>query len=132
MNDDRYFKLAKNVSELSDFKRYQLGCVCIYKNKVLSVGFNSNKTHPIQAKYNKERFTEDTPHKRHAEVHALSSLIDSDVDFSKIDIYVFRCFKNGQLAMARPCKSCMKLIQDLGIKRIHYTTENGYATEYIK
>ena len=31
--------------------------------------------------------------------------------------------------MSRPCQSCQKLIKDLGIRIVHYTTDNGYATE---
>lgn len=107
-----------------------MGCVLVKKNKVISTGFNSTKTHPIQKMYNKERYECDTtPHTIHAEVSAISHVIHKNINWSNVEVYIYREHKNGNLAMARPCKACMKLIQNLGIKRIHYTTSEGYATE---
>ena len=54
-----------------------------------------------------------------------------DIDFSKVEIYTHRRRANGSLSMARPCPSCMALIKDLGIKKIWYTTEDGYACEFV-
>ena len=46
------FKRAKEISCLSDYNRIHIGCVAVYKNHVLAVGYNTNKTHPLQMKYN--------------------------------------------------------------------------------
>lgn len=128
-----FFTLAKNASMCSDFNKQRLGCVITYKNRVISSGFNCCKTHPLQKKYNKYRFpTDNTPHTLHAEIYALAPLVDCDIDWSRVEVYIYRSHKDGSLGLARPCKSCMALIKTLGIKKIHYTTENGYATEYIK
>lgn len=129
-----FFRHAKNMSFMSDFYRSHTGCVVVYKNKIIGTGFNTCKTHPIQRKYNGFRFECDwSPHCMHAEVHALSQLINnSDINWSKVHVYVYREHKNGVRAIARPCKSCMQLIKDLGIKYIHYTTEDGYADEVIE
>ena len=58
-------------------------------------------------------------------------LIRDGIDLSNAAIYVYRVHKNGTLAMSRPCPSCMQLIKDVGIKRVFYTTENGYVYEKI-
>ena len=49
MNTERYFKLAKNVSELSDYNKrnIKIGAVLVYKNKVIGTGYNTNKTSPL-------------------------------------------------------------------------------------
>lgn len=106
----------------------------MYKNHILSVGYNTNKTHPIQKKYNKYRDMEYDKGNEpipalHAEMMCLLGLKDIDIDYSKVKLYVYREDNNGNTANCRPCPACMELIDRLGIKKIFYTTENGYAKE---
>lgn len=129
---EKYFDIAKNIADLSDFKRVQVGCVIVYKNKVLNAACNLSKTRPLQKLYNKERFAADSVHSLHAEIHALLPLLDSDINWKKVDIYIYRKRKDKPFGMARPCKSCLALIKDLGIKNVYYTTNYGFAHEYIK
>lgn len=124
-----YFNAAKAMSELSGCKQ-KIGCVVVYKHKVISSGYNDNKTNPLQKKYNKYRFTEESVHSVHAEVDALLPLINRrDIDFSHVSIYLYRQYKNGELAPSRCCESCFALIKNLGIRRIFYTTSQGFAHE---
>ena len=50
--DKRMLELARLAAEQSDFKTFHMGCVIVYKHHVISTASNSNKTHPLQAKYN--------------------------------------------------------------------------------
>ena len=128
--DKSYFRAAQAVSTLSDFKRVNVGAVLIYKHRIASSSCNSQRTHPLQQKLNKERFEEETPAKLHAEVSCLLPLLgNKDIKWRDCELYVYREYKKGGLAMSRPCQSCEKLIKDLGIRIVHYTTDNGYATE---
>lgn len=118
---------------MSDKKRIHIGCIAVYKGHILAVGYNTNKTHPIQKKYNKYRKmkyegVEPLP-TIHAEMNCLLQIKDLDLDFSKVKLYVYREDRNGNLAMCRPCKACMHMIDDLGIKEIFYTTNGGFASE---
>lgn len=130
-----YFNVAKSVSELSDFPRIKIGCCAVYKHKVISTGYNTVRSSPLQKKYNKYRFYEDLPgsnHGSHAELSCLKPLIDrDDIDFNKVQLYIWRKLGNGKLGMAKPCESCMQLIKQLGIKHLYYTTYDGYANEEI-
>lgn len=127
-----FFDAAKAVSESSEFPKVHIGCVVTEGNhRIISSGCNSTKTHPLQKQLNRERFEVDSVHSLHAEVSALLPLMKEDIDFSKVEVYTHRNYANGKIAMARPCPSCMKLIKDLGIKKIHYTTADGYACEYV-
>lgn len=130
-----YFDKAKNVSFLSDFKQTHIGCVAIYKKQVIGVGYNTNKTHPIQMKYNKYRDLEwngiQPKAKLHAELMCLLNIKDLNIDFAKVKIFIYREDKNGHLALSRPCEACMRAIKDLGIKEINYTTYQGYSKEKI-
>ena len=53
--DEYYFTKAKNVSTCSDFHKTHIGCIAVYQGHVIAVGYNTNKTHPIQQHYNKYR-----------------------------------------------------------------------------
>ena len=126
-----YFEKAKNVSFLSDFKQVHIGCVAVYKKQFIGVGHSTNKTHPIQMKYNKYRNLYcngmQPQAKLHAEIMCLLNIKDLDIDFSKVKLYIYREDKNGHLALSKPCDACMRAIKDLGIKEISYTDYNGYV-----
>lgn len=129
-----YFNAARAVSNLSDFPRVNIGCVIVYGHKIISSGFNSMKSHPLQRKYNTYRFDVDgeSAHTLHAETQALLPLIGrNDIDFSRVSLYTYRQCKNGCLANARPCTSCMALIRSLGIRHIYYTNEGSYVNENL-
>ena len=127
-----YFGAAKAVSELSDH-RCKIGAIVVLKHRIVSSACNSDcKTHPLQKRYNRYRFSEDPPHKCHAELLALIPLIKNNVDLSNASIYTYRQHRDGSLACARPCPSCMELIKDVRITRLFYTTDDGFAREYLK
>lgn len=131
------FSIARKVSQLSDFKKRKavhIGCVVLEGSRVVSTGYNSTKTSPLQKKCNRGEFIEESPHCNHAEVKALAPLINSpkyDIDFSKVKLYTYREKADGSLGLSRPCRRCMSLIKELGIKQIFYTTEDGYCEERI-
>ena len=56
MNIKKCFELAKYSSKNSDCK-IKVGCVLVYKNKVLAISYNTTKTHPLQKIYNVYRST---------------------------------------------------------------------------
>lgn len=130
----RYFEMAKKASEFSDFQMHHLGCVVVYKNYILSIGFNTNRTHPIQMQYNRYRNfnnPENVKHKLHAEIAGLLKIRDLDIDWSKVEIYIYRENKNGKPALAYPCVGCINYIRELGIKKLYYTGDGEYCHTII-
>ena len=122
-----HFGAAKAVSALSDH-RVHVGAVVTVGSRIISSGFNSqSRCHGLQAKLDKEMFGCESHGPLHAEVDALLPLIRRGVDLSNASLYVYREHKNGELACARPCARCEKLIRKAGLKRIFYTVENGTA-----
>ena len=127
------FELARQVAMQSDFTRIHVGCVITYKDKPIATGYNTNKTHPLQNTYNVYRGSRQENEfkaKCHAEISALTKL-KKDYNKKKLCIYVYRITKKGKFGMARPCPSCMQAIKDFGIKKICYTTNDGYAEENL-
>ena len=127
-----YFKAASAMAQLGDFPRVKIGAVAVYGHRIISSGFNTSKTDPVQKLYNRYRFTEDTPAAMHAEIMCLKPLIGrDDIDFKKVELYVYRSGQKDTLLLARPCLSCMQLIKNLGIRNIYFTINNGYSHENI-
>lgn len=139
--DYRYFEMARQEALKSDFEQFHLGCVVIYKGHVIGRGSNSDKTDPLQKKYNKERKfnkcgRQPIKHSIHAEIAALKSIpysLQETIDWSKVKVYIFRICKGKSLGMgdARSCAACMKALRDRGIRYIHYSTSDGFAKERI-
>lgn len=132
--DYKMFDKALKVSSLSDFKKPHIGCIAVYQNSVIGIGWNSNKTHPMQEFYNKYRFNPKRIYpvpKLHAEISCLNSIKHLNINFSKVKLYIYRPRKDIEVGIARPCPSCMAAIKDLGIRHIYYTTDSGYAYEKV-
>lgn len=130
-----YLNLARNACYYSDFMKTRLGAVLIYKGKVMSIGWNSNKTSPLQKNLNRFR---DIPvdcskahHTLHAEVACLTKAKDLDIDWGRASIFIYRVKKDGSAGLSYPCKGCISLIKSMGIKNIYFSTENGWGYERI-
>lgn len=122
----RNFQKAKAASALSDFPTHKLGAVMMLGNKVLAVGYNITKTHPIQKKYNIERGYDPNVRNNgqiHAEMMCLINTKYLDVDWSRVSLYIYREHKDHTTALAKPCPACEKAIRERGIKQVYFTTE---------
>ena len=126
---------ARDVAIASDYPKVHVGCVAVYKGKIIGVGCNQNKTHPTQRYYNKFRIKnnyEYLPPKLHAEINCINSIKHLHINFSKVKIYVYRICNKQPYGISRPCPSCMAAIKKLGIHKIYYTTDSGYTYEELK
>jgi tRNA(Arg) A34 adenosine deaminase TadA len=136
MNHKHFLRLAKECSHNSTYsnhRRVQIGCLLVYKGSILAKGWNTERTHTHQMRYNTFRFNaiDSYPSKLHAEISVLSKVKYLDIDFSKTILYIYREYNDGSPAMARCCPSCFAAAKALNIGTIVYTTENGYAVEKI-
>jgi len=139
---NKFFKLAKNASKFSDYtkKNIHIGAVLVYKNKVISNGWNTDKTNPIQYAYNIYRQQTENNNREydannhlpcvHAEMKCLIDTKDLNIDWRKANLFVYRS-SNGKLRNCKPCKACLKAIKDRGIRNVYYTNEDGYCYKRI-
>lgn len=137
----RYFKFAREASKRATYQGSHnfapmIGAVAVYKGSIVATACNTNKTSPLQAKYNVYRFRDsNTLDKAHAEIVLIQKLrwkFGDSIDWSKVHLYLYREYKDGSLAPSRPCPSCMAMLKDFGIKKIYYTTEDGYVEEKFR
>lgn len=130
--------LAKKISLESTYKtsygmHIKMGAVIICGNKVLSTAVNSNKTHPIMDFYNRVMPWTKIAY-LHAEMSALIKahlLIRNSKCLNKATVYVARKLNKDGYGYARPCDACRQALKDAGIHKVVYTTDDGFAEEYI-
>ena len=126
VNEGILHTLAK-IAEANDDSNIRFAAAVVYRNKIVSVGYNRMKSHPFQAKYakNPEAIY------LHAEVHAIkNALREINVeDLPKCELYISRVKrpKAGDdrfvWGLSKPCAGCARAIAEFGIKRTIYTCD---------
>ena len=129
MNKQRCYEIARKSSLNSDFVPHKLGAVAVYGNKVLALGWNSNKTSSLQARYNYERGFDGHIYRSplHAEMMVINKIRYLDIDFSRVKLFIWRG-KHSPL-LSKPCAACERAIRDLGINKVFYTGNNSFVNE---
>jgi len=131
--DYKFFEAARRAAEGSDFK-VRVGAVAVWRRKVVAFAASQNKTKPVQKYWNKFRnFSQDGEclPKLHAEIALISKLKKLDIDMRDVSVYVYRVCKSREKGLARPCSACLAALRALGIEKIFYSTDCGYAVEVI-
>jgi cytidine deaminase len=124
MISDNIYDLVIETAKASPSKK-KVGAVLLNKNKVITTATNlESKSHPIQAKF-AERVGLGEKIYLHAEIAALVKCKE-EVD----TILVARVNPQGKLRMAKPCPICQLALNEAGISKIHYTTNEGFLFEY--
>jgi len=126
VNEGILHTLAK-IAEANDDSNIRFAAAVVYRNKIISIGYNRRKSHPFQAKFakNPEAIF------LHAEVHAIKdALRDISVeDLAKCELYITRVKKPAAgdnhfvWGLAKPCCGCQRAIVEFGIKRTIYTCD---------
>lgn len=140
-SDMRYFDMARSMADNSDFPRFHVGCVLVYQGRILSSACNTEKSDPVQKRYNKYRHFNYVAggyvnHSGHAELIALKKIpypVAQQVDWKKVKCYTFRVCPGLPLGqgLSRPCKACMAALRDRGIRDFYYSTDVGYVHERV-
>lgn len=119
-----WFREAKRASECSDHDQYKIGACIVYKGRAISVGSNQRfKTNPLTRMFNQWQTI-------HGEVSAIVRLKNKKL-LKDCKMVVYRENALGELAMARPCPTCLKILKFFNISSIAYTIQGGYAEEVL-
>ena len=113
----------------------KMAAAIVYRNKIISIGMNSMKSHPMAAKYAKNNQAIFL----HAEVSAIkNALREIEVDdFAKCDIYIARVKKEKPFTkkyvwgLAKPCIGCQRAIREFGLRKVVYTTDEHGTYEVM-
>ena len=103
------------------------------KSRLIAVGRNQDKTHPLNL-INVLRFDTGEIHRNKltcAELNLCQKLKrTTNIPFDKITIVNLRLDKNRKVKMSRPCNSCRSLISYCSPKALYYTDDNGNFQKY--
>jgi len=119
MKFERLVQLARNLIIYDGIEpRCRHFAFILKRNKIITIGKNSKKTHPINQKYGYFQGTG-----LHAEACAV--IRSGNVDHSKHTLVTFRIDRNENVAMGKPCEHCQKLLKDVAFKEVYYSNELG-------
>lgn len=101
------------------------------KNRIVSIGVNTFKTHPQAYKYkkleiiNEERYVPTI----HSELSAILKM--NKEDCSDLLFFNIRIDNNNKLNNSYPCSGCVQLLKQVGFNKLFYSTNVGGFKEYI-
>ena len=98
----------------------------IDRNRIISIGLNSLKTHPLNLKYryvNKMKENISNIVGTHSELSAVLKL--GQEDCSKLTLVNTRINRNNMLDFSAPCSGCSDMINQLNFKNTYYTNSQG-------
>lgn len=98
------------------------GAVIVRGGKNLSVGINKPQRNVF---VDMNSIHDETT--QHAEVSSLLQ-IRNKIDLTGCKIYVVRITKDGILSLSKPCISCSRVLAKYGIKKVYFSTDNGFET----
>lgn len=106
--------MARKAALMSNAPHHKVGAAVFKGSRLISIGWNSTKTHPNSK----------TRHKaHHAEFSALIGNYKYDLMGSTI--FVARVTPGGAISMAKPCDECQKIIGAAGVKKVYFTNHAG-------
>lgn len=124
-NKHMYFLEQAKYEACKSLLNHQHGCVIVYQNKIVATGYNK-----YAFKYKEFRSI-------HAEEDALKNLLKIGKFQNKnirnnCKLYVVRVQKGTNfLKMSRPCKNCIKNINDCNIGITYYSTNDTFIDDLI-
>jgi len=126
VNEGILHTLAK-IAEANDSSNIRFASAVVYRNKIISVGFNRKKSHPLQAKFAKNEHAVFL----HSEIAAIkNALREIPVeDLNKCELYITRVKRPKSHSegfiwgLAKPCCGCERAIFEFGIRRTIYTCD---------
>ncbi len=118
MRHQRFARVALALAgEATHDVTHQLCALVVSKNRVLSVGYNQPKTHPISRDTEMQQL--------HAEMSAVLRCAESVMEGA--EVIVVRIKHSGKPGLAKPCGACQGILKRFGVRRVFYTTNSEDA-----
>ena len=126
----RLQEIAMSLIDWSEKKRCKHFSFILHKKRIVSIGTNTQKTHPVHLKNRKVsvRTGEDFSEQKHtcSEFNAIIKLKNlTNIDTKKCTLVNLRYDRNKKLALASPCMSCHNLLKFFRFKKIIWTDNSG-------
>jgi deoxycytidylate deaminase len=116
----RTINLAKAMCPLNLERRTSHIAFLIKKSKIVHIGFNLAKSHPITKNYKYQEH-------QHTGVHAeLNACIKSGKEnLNKYKLIVIRINRSNTITNSKPCIGCQGIIKQFNVGQVWYSTDKG-------
>ena len=130
----RLEEIAESLIDWEDDVRCRHFSFILNKKRIVAIGTNQQKTHPINLKNRKVsvRTGEDFSEQKYicSEFNAIIKLKRlTNIDTKKCTIVNLRYDRNRKIALARPCMSCNSLLAYHEFKKVIWTDDRGNYVE---
>lgn len=127
--DEKFMAFTRRmaINNHNSLNRAKLAASLVIRNEIISVGFNSYKTHPLQKRFSKniEAIF------KHAEVDCIINALRyvEPEELEKATLYVYRVkklekdHKEWVDGISEPCCGCKAAINHFKIRKVVYSTE---------
>jgi hypothetical protein len=130
----KYLSLAYALYSEDSNLRCQHFSIIAYKNRIISIGRNSIKTHPKNLKnpkFSLEGLNISNIKGTCAEYSSIRKLKNlSNIATSKCKLFNIRIDNNKKPRNSKPCGSCVNLIKYFEFKEVWFTNNEGKWSEY--
>lgn len=129
----KYFEVLRVVAEdIEPVRNAQLAAMIVYKGRIISVGYNQKKSHPMAAKFSKNPDAIFLHAEVDAVIKALKKISEAELKRATLIVARVKTDEKGKVVfgIAKPCPGCTKCIENYGIKTVIYT-ENSTPNEII-
>lgn len=135
--DEKYMTFTRRmaIQNKNSQQKVKLAASLVFQNEIVSVGYNSLKTHPMQKRFSKniEAIF------KHAEVDCIVNALRhvDPTDLERATLYVYRVKKLTKDhnywsdGYSEPCSGCKQAIHHFKIKKVVYSTDEDYAYEEL-
>lgn len=105
----------------------RIGAVLVINNRAVAMGQNINKSHPMQKRFARPGRPDSIY--QHAEVNCVVNFLrnNSVDDLKRSTLYIGRVYGYNMesIGLAKPCKGCSHMINQMGIKRVVWTVDEN-------
>ena len=127
---ERLESISKQMVNYNSNKRCHHFSFIIYKSKIISIGNNYKKTHPLNLKNPKFSLKtgEDFSDQKYicSELNAIKKFKNTtNINTNKCIMVNLRYDRNGNLAFSKPCMSCESLLKKYSFKKVIWTDNYG-------
>lgn len=118
---------ANAAAKLSDFTNFKVGAIVFHKDRILGIGRNQNRSHPMQAKH----ATHEKKIWCHAEISAIIRTTPKEREGASI-LVVRPSFNTGRQNDSKPCLGCFGAIEiKSGLKFLYYFISGELVQERL-
>lgn len=114
----------KRLRTRANHHQHKLSAVLLYRGRPITAGVNDQyKTHPKIRQFSQVKTL-------HAEAACLFKVKDPEI-IKDCELVVYREDRQGNMANSRPCEVCQAMFRYYGLKKVTYSTAEGWKEEHF-